>query len=231
MRRVSVTQLESFRRYITGASVFDTEERLLETLLGRFEGNEFTYIGSAFHNIVEHGEAAYRVADGGYVLEVDGFAVLMDGLQVATALQYKREYPAAFHEVSFGMDFPDGRFPLHVSGRLDLPHGNDIRDIKTKFSAPKGVNDCPAESYIDSYQWRLYLQMTGADRFYFDVFLFDGYDKEKHGLDVRGLKLTRTDPIECLRYERMENDNRQLVDEFREYITHKNLINILKIKQ
>jgi hypothetical protein len=231
MRRISVTSLEAFRRYIAGVSQFDTEANLLDVLSGRFEGNEFTYIGSAFHSIVEHGEEAYRVADGGYVLEVDGYAVLMDGLQVATALQYKHEYPAAFHEVSFGMDFLDGRFPLHVSGRLDLPHGDDIRDIKTKFSAPKGVNDCPAEGYIDSCQWRLYLQMTGADRFYFDVFQFDGYDKTKHGLDVRGLKLTRTEPIECLRYDAMEQDNRQLVDEFREYIHTKNLYNILKIKQ
>ncbi len=225
MRRISVTSLEAFRRYITGASVFDTEERLLETLSGRFEGNEYTRIGTAFHSIVENGEAAYRVADGGMVIEVDGYAVLMDGLQVATAMAYRGELYGTIHEVPIGMEFADGLFPLWVSGRIDLLQGNDIRDIKTKYS--HGV----ASDYIDSAQWRLYLQMTGADRFYFDVFEFDKYDKAKHGLDVRGLRLTRTDPIECLRYERMEQDNRQLVDEFREYIMHKNLIDILKIKQ
>ena len=225
MRRISVTSLEAFRRYITGASIFDTEERLLEVLSGVFTGNEYTRIGTAFHSIVENGEAVYRVADGGMVIEVDGYAVLMDGLQVATAMAYRGELHGAIHEVPIGMEFADGLFPLWVSGRIDLLQGNDIRDIKTKYS--HGV----ASDYIDSAQWRFYLQMTGADRFYYDVFEFRDYKKEKHGLDVRGLTLTRTDPIECLRYEHMEQDNWQLVNEFREYIMRKNLINILKIKQ
>lgn len=222
MKRISVTSLEKFRRYISG---IDTEESLIEALSGTFKGNSYVWIGSAFHGIVENGEQAYRVADGGMVAEVDGYAVLMDGLQVATALQYRSELFGALHEVPIGMDFLDGRFPIHVTGRIDLLHGNDIRDIKTKYSRSE------ASDYIDSYQWRLYLQMTGAERFYFDVFEFAGYDKEKHGIDVRGLKLIRTNAIECLRYDTLEQDNRMLLDEFREYIHHKNLYHLLKEKQ
>lgn len=227
MRRISVTSLEAFRRYITGASVFDTEDRLLETLSGRFEGNEYTRIGTAFHSLVEDGIRAISESNDAQdaMIYGDAYNVWMDANQVQTALNYRKTLSGAIHEVPIGMEFTDGLFPLWVSGRIDLLQGNDIRDIKTKYS--HGV----ASDYIDSAQWRLYLQMTGADRFYYDVFEFRDYKKEKHGLDVRGLKLTRTDPIECLRYERMEQDNRQLVDEFREYIMYKNLLDILKIKQ
>lgn len=229
MRRISVTSLESFRRYITGASVWDTEERLLETLSGKFTGNEYTAIGTYFHSIVEDGDEPYRTPDGGVFPVGDpitgGPFVLMDNDQLAVACDYKASLTGAIHEVPIGMDFLDGRFPIHVTGRIDLLVGNDIRDIKTEYS------ESDASDYIDSAQWRFYLHMTDADRFYFDVFEFANYDKEKHGIDVRGLKLTRTYPIECLRYADMERDNMMLLDEFRDYIHQKNLYNILKIKQ
>jgi hypothetical protein len=227
MRRISVTSLEAFRRYISNASPFDTEERLLEVLSGAFTGNEYTRIGTAFHSLVENGIPAISESNDAQdaMIYGDTYNVWMDANQVQIALNYRKTIQGAIHEVPIGMDFPDGRFPIHVSGRIDLLHGNDIRDIKTKYSHGE------AGDYIDSAQWRLYLQMTGADRFYFDVFEFSGYDKTKHGLDVRGLKLTRTDPIECLRYGAMEQDNRQLVDEFREYVHTKNLYHLLKIKQ
>lgn len=227
MKRISTTSLEQFRRYISGTSIFDTEEKLLEVLSGAFTGNQYTYIGTAFHSLVECGIHAVSESNdkNDAMVCADGHSVWMDENQVQTALDYRKEVKSALHEVPIGMDFLDGRFPIHVTGRIDLLHGNDIRDIKTKYSRSE------ASDYIDSYQWRLYLQMTGAERFYFDVFEFAGYDKERHGIDVRGLKLTRTDTIECLRYDTLEQDNRILLDEFREYIHHKNIYHLLKEKQ
>ena len=50
---VRVTQLEKFRRFITDHSEYDTEQSVIDTLTGEFKGNEYTYIGTAFHKIVE----------------------------------------------------------------------------------------------------------------------------------------------------------------------------------
>ena len=58
-------------------------------------------------------------------------------------------------------------------GVLDIIDGFTIRDIKTKYSEP---ND---SDYINSAQWKFYMEMFGADTFHFDLFVFDGYKKEK----------------------------------------------------
>ena len=225
MYRISVTSLEKFRRFVAGASPFDTEESLLDTLSGEFKGNEYTFIGTAFHNIVEQGEAAYTFGADGIRSMVDGTEVIMSYEQAFTALRYRYRMPEAIYEVPVGKDYLTAAFPIHVTGRADVILGNDVRDIKTKYSAPK------AEEYMESCQWRFYLEMFNADRFVFDVFEFRGYDKSKHGTDVRGLELRPFDPIECIRYTTMQEDNQKLVSDFCDYIDNKKLHHLLKQKQ
>ena len=60
MYTVRVTQLEKFRRYMDSVSPFDTEQSVIDTLSGEFKGNEYTWIGTAFHKIVEEGEKAWE---------------------------------------------------------------------------------------------------------------------------------------------------------------------------
>ena len=217
--------MEKFRRFAAGVSSYDTEQSLLETLSGEFKGNAYTQTGTAFHNIVELGEAAFKYDTQGFVVSSDNVQVLMDKAQILEALNYRYDMAGAVYETPIGRDYNEGIFPIHVTGRVDVIHGSDVRDIKTKYS------ESHAEDYMDSYQWRLYLEILEADRFYFDVFEFKRYDKDRNGIDVRGLPLVRTIPVECLRYDDMERDNLMLIDNFREYIHSKNLYHLLKTKQ
>ena len=59
MYRISVTSLEAFRRFRDKHSIWDTEERVLNTLSGKKGPNAYAAIGSVFHSIVETGKAIY----------------------------------------------------------------------------------------------------------------------------------------------------------------------------
>lgn len=226
-RLVRVTQLESFRKFITGDEDKDrfivTEQDVINSITGEFKGNNYTFIGTAFHRIIEgswsdvekvgesvrtfsyYGKEIEETLPIGRKFNIDGNPVILDIPQCKVALAYKEQYPNAFHEIREYMDIGD----IVVTGCADMIDGFEIRDIKTKYSQP---ND---SDYIDSAQWRFYLEMFGADTFHFDLFQFIGYDKEKHGTDVRGLELIQYEPtITCHYYNSLIEDNRYLIREF-----------------
>lgn len=218
---IRVTQLEKFRRYITEASSYDTEQSVIDTLSGEFTGNTYTRIGSAFHKIVEEGDAFlnYNPNYHGYDIDIDGNVVKFTMKQARVALDYRDEHPGAFHEVRRYKDY--GR--AIVTGCADMIDGIEIRDIKTKYSQPNDAD------YINSCQWRYYLDIFGADVFHFDLFKFEGYKIDKHGYDVRGLELKRhTPPITCYRYPNMEADNLALLNAFMDWAESRDLIKYLK---
>lgn len=231
---VRVTTIEAFRRWIR-QSEYDnfeiTEQSVIDNITKEFTGNEYTRIGTAFHSIVETGQpVAEKVPAGirkftyygkdmeepvpcGRKFDIDGYGVVMDVPQCKTALDYRNEHPGAFHEIREYKDFGEAV----VTGCADMIDGTEIRDIKTKYSVPKDTD------YINSCQWRYYMQLFNVDVFHFDLFVFDGYNKDKHGYDVRGLPLRRHEPITVYRYPTMEQDNANLLHEFMEWIKYRGL--------
>lgn len=233
-----VTQLEKFRRFLSGDYDYETEQGVMDTITGEFQGNEYTWIGTALHAIVETGNpVTKKIPSGerrflyrgkemtepvpcGRLFEVEGHRVVLDVEQCKTALKYRDEHPGAFHEIRRYKDYGGAV----VTGCADLIDCLEIRDIKTKYSAPDD------KDYLHSCQWRYYLDIFGTDTFHFDLFVFDGYNKERHGTDVRGLPLLRYLPaITCYRYEGMEQDNRWLLDEFLRWARFRKLIDKLPI--
>lgn len=228
MKVIRCTTLEKFNRYISERSSFDTEQSLIEAVTGAFKGNEYTRIGTVFHKIIEGDYSGIvkvspevRVELVGRKKEeviinlpasrkfdIDGYFVFLDVNQCRVAVDYGESYPTAFHEIRLFQEIEG----VMITGCADILNGNVIRDIKTKYSPPDDSD------YIDSFQWRLYLELFGADIFHFDLFVFEGYQKDKHGYDVRGLPLTRyLPPITCYRYPKMEEDNHKLVRDFIEW--------------
>lgn len=232
--QVRVTQIEAFRRW-TRQSEYDnfeiTEQDVIDSITQEFTGNEYTRIGTAFHSIVETGRpVSEKVPAGmrkftyygkdmeepipcGRKFGVDGYGVVLDVAQCKTALEYRAEHPGAYHEIREYMDFGEAV----VTGCADMIDGTEIRDIKTKYSVPKDTD------YINSCQWRYYMQLFNVDVFHFDLFVFEGYNKDKHGYDVRGLPLKRHEPITVYRYPNMEKDNANLLHEFMQWIKYREL--------
>lgn len=226
MYRISITTLEGFRKVLCGASEYDTEEKFAESLKNPFQGNEYTRIGTAFHQIVELGESTIVTKPDHYEVKTeDGYTVKFNLKQVMTALNYRLSLPFAFHEQTIGRVFNTKSMPIWVGGRCDVLHGTFVRDIKTKYSPIKYAD------YADSAQWRLYLDLLGLDTFYFDLFEFKGYKIAQNGYDVSGLEIVTHEPIECIRYDLMQQDNQKLVETFTDWITIHNYEQYLKIHE
>lgn len=222
---VRTTAIEAFRRYLANGDndYYEiTEQSVIDSVTGDFKGNEYTKIGTAFHGVVQYGEQFGFPIDGGYEFCIDGNEVRLSDEQRKTALHYRIEHLGAYHEFRGYKDY--GR--AIVTGCADMIDGVEIRDIKTKYSTPSDAD------YINSCQWRYYLDIFGADVFHFDLFVFNGYKKEKHGYDVRGLELTRhTPPITCYRYPEMENDNLALLNQFMDWAETRGLTEYLTNKR
>lgn len=240
---IRVTQIESFRRYLEQSerSFYEITEQSVIDSITTFTGNVKTRVGTAFHRVVEEGKPqCEKVPAGnrtflyynkpkeepvpcGRSFDVDGYKVVLDIPQIKVALAYREQYPDVFHEIREYKDYGD----CVVTGCADMLRATEIRDIKTKFSSKFDDSD-----YMDSCQWRFYLELFGLDTFHFDLFIFDDYDEKKHGYDVRGLNLHRYEPaITCYRYPTMEQDNRYLLKEFLKWVEYRNLTQYLTFKE
>jgi hypothetical protein len=211
MLKVRCTQLEAFRRFIEGEP-YATEEALLESFSGVFKGNEYTRIGTGFHQFVEHGDKSVNCT-----LKIDDIPIIYNQRHIDVALRYKAEITPCFHEVKMMKSYNIGEL-IQVSGTCDVLQGLIIRDIKTKYSDLRSIED-----YTRSYQWRLYCDMFEVPDFSYDVFQFVGYDKEKNGYDVSGLEIKRHDPIDCLTYSTMIDDIHKLLHEFKDYVHYRKI--------
>jgi len=207
-----VTQIEAFRRFVDGEP-YATEESLIESWSGVFQGNEYTRIGTGFHLLVEKGDITKNNQ-----LMIDQIPITYNQQQIDTALQYKEEIKGCFHEVRMSKNYQICGETISVSGACDVLHGNIIRDIKTKYSDLRSIED-----YTRSCQWRFYCDIFQVPEFIFDVFQFIGYDKDKNGYDVSGLGLKRYEPINCMSYYRMNDDIHYLLYRLLEFVNYKKL--------
>lgn len=217
MYRISVTTLEKFRRYMNEVSESDTEESLIESLKGEFKGNELAMIGSAYHKLIEVDTKPegllYRAEDIYFTKE-----------QAEPAFNFKKKHPLMTHEIVCRKTYETKYFPIQVSGRVDGIEGVQIRDTKMKFSYIKW------QEYLDSIQWRFYLDMLDADVFWYDVFLVKGFNAlpPQAPYTLHDVTITYEEPMQCLRYANMSNDLQLILDQFLEFLHDRKLLIHLK---
>lgn len=221
--RISVTTVEKFRRYMTEASSFDTEEELIKTIKGIFEGNAKTMTGGAYHKLLEgefteikskHLMGKYYSADSFWFSEG----------QASPALQYRRDHPRMFHEIPIQKIYDLGKYRIKLSGRADGIEGIFLRDGKTKF------RKIDFQEYMDSYQWRYYLDMFNLRHFFYDVFEVKGFTELPAAAPYIMPDVIFLDPesLLCERYTGMEEDCQRLLLEFMDYIDNRNFYHLLK---
>lgn len=218
--RVSVTTLEKFRRYMNEVSSWDTEESLIESIKGIFKGNDKTKTGSAFHKIIE-GE--YSKVKTGIVAE----DVFFTSQQAKVALDYKKRHPLMVHEISIRKTYHSNFFPIQISGRIDGAEGLVIRDTKTKYRA------VDVQEYLDSCQWKYYLDMLDANIFYYDLFEVQRFEfGTMPGSSLmylsKEVEFIAHEPLQCLRYEMMVPDIMKILNEFLDYLHNRNIVHLLK---
>jgi hypothetical protein len=139
----SVTNIELYR-------IWKSQEDLgLDWIVARLtapEATEKMKAGKAFHAALEKAQETehYSVSANGYA-----FSFLCDA---EMALPQMRECSVTKNYAG-----------LLVKGRVDGIYGKAVSDIKT-------TEDVDLDRYMESLQWRYYLDMTDADRFDWHIF-------------------------------------------------------------
>lgn len=209
---------------IYGASQWDTEAQLMETLEGKFTGNPKTQTGTGFHKMVEDPTGVKIERIGGqdwYIAEGVGFTRQHYNL----AMNYRDKHPWMVHEVPIAKVYTIGNTKIVVSGRMDGGNGMKVHDLKTKYST------VDFEEYIDSYQWRFYEDILGTDVFQYDVFEVKGFPTDipiSGPLLLEDVTIIPHEPLVCYRYINLQQDCERLLSEFLEFIECRNLWHLLK---
>lgn len=195
MIRVSATQLESYRRWMINDE--STIGDMINYLLRRTPPTEAMLVGSAFHKVLEN--AKYN--DELTLVEQDGFKFDLSALDCEIALPETKEFKLEKQTIINGEQ-------VTFVGVVDAIQVNEIFDHKLT-SKPD------VENYIDSMQWRCYLDWFDCDKFTYN--LFQSYKPDNQ--DIYQIKSFL--PVSFYRYDRMGRDIHNISSSFIEFVkTH-----------
>lgn len=216
--RISVSTIEKFRRYMVGASDYDTYKSVIESILGKRSQNDKTSIGTSFYSIIE----TYKQ------IQTPPHKRMYDGIRFskklcAPAIEYKKQHPNLIHEISLSKLYQTEYFDLKIYARIDSIEGSIIRDTKLRFSPFDFMAD-----YYPSYQWRFYLDMFGLSTFYYDIFELIDYKRIDREGNVIASDIVAHDPHLCHAYTDMKSDIDILVNDFAKFIDTNHLTLLLK---
>lgn len=223
---ISVSKIELFNKFLHRQTedneMYNNEANFLATLRGEFKQLPSARYGDCFHAIIE-GKAQYSF-DYLDEKEIRGWKfgeVLIPEAQAKHAIGYRQAHDLSTDEIPLSKLYRTNDFDIIVTGRVDKLEGNWIRDAKTKYSSPDMQED-----YIDSLQWRFYLDMLGLDVFFFDIFQISGFKEVK---DCLTAKIKPLEPLMCKRYPTMKQDVEYALQELANYLQFKGLLGYAEI--
>lgn len=215
---VRTTAVEAFRFWFYGQNEsnesYNTEDKVIATIKGIYEANIKADYGTACHAIIEDQAKCKR--PNGYQYDKFSFT----NKQAEPLIAYTNEHPYMVREIPLSKAYEVNGVTLLITGTTDAIEGCYLRDTKTKFSAVD-----PME-YMESIQWRLYLDMLGLQHFWYDIFLVKGFEVLA---DVPKSVIGEVQSFMCTHYPDMVNDIHGILFEFMDWIKFKNLQEYLSI--
>ncbi len=195
MKSYRVSNIEQFRQFE------QDEDFELDTLLNRLQGleepSEAMMAGTAFHKCLElskPGLVADRVEHDGYVFTFEG--------------DFTLELPVIRELRAYKTFVVDGE-SITITGQVDGLEGKRIDDHKTTGSFSP-------DRYLEGYQWRLYLNIFGADMFRWNVFEIANLADDP----PKNYRVRNHHTLEQFRYPGMERDCVDLVERFARFVRH-----------
>lgn len=244
MQRISVSSLEKFRRYMTEASDWDTEEDLIASIKGEFDGNPKTRCGTGYHKIIEGeytitGEYDKNNIQREMILvtcddekdRLNGrkpFQYIFTDEQAKSAIAFRNNHPLLIYEVAGSKTYKTSRGDIQISLRADGLEGRILYDFKTKYSTYNVMD------YTDSIQWKIYCDVFGLDQFIYDIFRVTKVSGENAFVENPGEPFRTTgsfapvEEISCFVYEGMMAEIQRTLDDFMDYIHMRRFYEYLK---
>lgn len=147
--RVSTTEIDLLRRF------YDEDEADLADLVRQLRrlmpSTEAMEAGSALHKALETAEPG------------DHKGFVQDGFTFSFETDVEIQLPA-IREMKATATIEVEDTTVTLVGKVDAIHGRKVFDHK--FTAR-----FDADRYLDSYQWRIYLELFGADAFQWNIFV------------------------------------------------------------
>lgn len=229
---ISVSKVEAFHKWVARQTedneAFNNEESFLATLMGKFVQIDHAKYGECFHAIVE-GTATHEIYRpnepdpdgtwGGWKYK----EVIIPDSQGRHAVDYRNAHPYMTKELPVSKLYHLRDCDLIITGRIDGLEGNVLRDTKTKYSNPDIMED-----YIQSIQWKFYLDIMAMDTLMFDIFQVSGF---KSIADCLTAKIKPWEPLPVKRYPTMTQDITEAMEDLMEYLRFKNLLEYVVIPQ
>lgn len=213
-----VTLIEAFRQFLYCEDNEDTpwinEPNVINTVRGIESSNVKADFGTSGHNIIEN--ALMYKTDTGY--KVKDF-VFTDA-QAWPLIKYRNKYPLMVREVCVSKVYRLRSCDLIITGHIDGLNGTHVHDNKFKFSSFDALD------FIESYQWRMYLDMIGLDTFVYDFFNVTGFSEMA---DCPKAKISDCESMVVKRYPEMQQEIYSMLEEFMDWITFKGLEQYLAI--
>lgn len=208
--RISATQLESFRLFMTPDQEWMSEDDLIASIRGQFVPNHKVNLGLAFGQVLEDPDR--YLVPGGFRAFVngEGFEFGRDVMDPCLELIDRRGVFEAKAVKSYG--------PHDVASKADHLLGGHLSEFKTTLSS------FDFDKYAHSCQWRFMADAMQPTRITYRVFCLS---EAPNG--VIGLR-----SIECFDlypYKAMHQDCQRLVREFAQYVEAKGLSDVLNKRQ
>lgn len=207
--RISATQLESFRLFMSPNQEWMTEADLAATIRGEFVPNHKVNLGTAFGRVLESPEL-YAV-DGGYRVKAgEWFEFGADVMEPCLALIDRRGVFEAKAVASYG--------PHDVASKADHILGAHLSEFKTTLST------FDFDKYAQSVQWRYMADAFQPARITYRVFCLS--EATNGVIELRSIESFNLYP-----YAGLHEDCAGLVREFCDYVTAKGLDGYLRARQ
>lgn len=186
-----VSSVEAFRQWELDDEA-ETDE-LIAKINGTFPSSQAMQAGTAFHTVLELSPTGLEVNEA----QQDGFTFVFFQ-DMVIELNPIRELRASKTYMVDGQ-------PIVISGQVDSIAGKRIEDHKT-------TSRFDPERYLTGYQWRLYLDIFGADHFRWNVFELRELEEPMTYLVADSHRL------EQFRYPGLEADCFALVSRFARFV-------------
>lgn len=194
--RVSVTSIDSWLYTLSHENA--DVQKLLSDLRGEGVRSEPMIASSALHRALERaepGESNDLIADGyRFIIKPDVELTL-----------------PAIRELKLEVEIPiDAALTVTQVGKVDGLEGRTVYDHK-------GTKKFEPDYFLDSFQWKQYLNMSGADTFQWNVFEIDWERWTMLG-DCKELSVTGYHELRQYRYPGMADDCMDLLRGFLSFL-------------
>lgn len=215
---IRVTAIESFRQFLYCGDNEDTpwinEPNVINTVMGIESTNVKADYGTAGHSIIED-PMEYKTNTG---FKVNDF--IFTDTQVSPLMDFRAAHPLMTREIPLSKFYTTPFFDIIVTGTCDHLEGNVVRDTKFKFG------NFDVADFMDSVQWKLYLDMLGVKQFVYDFFKVTGFDSMA---DMAKSRIGKCESMPLQSYSGMQDDIQTVLYDFAEWVVFKGLQQYLVI--